>query len=996
MTNPWTPNDGNSKYVTLERVTLSSLRGESENPALDLEKLGDLLKDDSLLAEEVLEQVAERLEGAGRFEEALAMLPQDLLRRKDPLPPHVLAKLWYRFASLNRWVGNTPRAIWCTTNALHIFQELKDTVGIGMSHALIGYCYWMIDEYAIAYDHLIAARMCQEQIGDTRLLAQTIWNLAVVNHLEGHLEEARDDCQKGLELLEKVQPHVLADHLTMGKLYNTLALVDSEEGHSRQAVINCQKAIVHWSASKDKGLMALGFANLAAAQIAIGEWRQAETSLVRAQELIQGQNQQTACLILKTLSSLYVRQGKHSEAESYARRAVEIAIESGLKSAEASGWETLGEVLLAQGRVEDAINQFQHSLQINSKIGRLVDLPYLYLRLAEACLARPDLEAAHQYLRQTYDLPNGQATLHFNALITRIKGQWHIARDELNEGITCLAQSISLFESISYPYDAACSHLELGTALARKEDSQAISHLETALKTFSDLGAEFKRARTAELLMAFQKSSRHEPRTANALTVDHVVVLERLNAATTSHELLLRELAVLIHHQARMEVIIFEEFPHGFMKPIVMHGFSDREVEKLAQILHTHLETGQPLPPQIQVKALADTAQANEVDPQRHFWVFLKGGEASLLSNAESLNSLLRIAGMGLEICRLRSLVRAMRRTVNSFTGTHVAVAGMICQSPAMRKVITQIQKVRSSDATVLITGESGVGKELVARAIHTTSARHLRPFIPFNCAAIAAELVESRLFGHLKGAFTGADKDAIGVIRAASGGTLFLDEIGELTLSVQPKLLRFLQEHEIHALGDNHPLRVDVRVLAATNRDLDKEAERGAFREDLYHRLNVIRIHVPPLRERAEDIPLLARAVLTECAKKEHKSIVFSEAALELLCLYSWPGNVRQLKNEIERVVVMAEPEAVVMPEDFSSEIRQRSVPSGSTWPRVPPTISKPQTLAEALEEVERRIITDALQRHNGNISRVARELDISRNGLALKCKRLNLEHTD
>ncbi|MBX7222844.1 MAG: sigma 54-interacting transcriptional regulator [Blastocatellia bacterium] len=994
MTNARIPNDDNANYVTLERVTLSSMVNEPNQASTDLVQISSLLKDESLSAEEVLEKVAERLESAGRYEEALALLPQDLLRRDDPLPPRVLALLWFRFASLNRWTGNTPRAIWCATNCLHVATDIGDTILNGAAHALLGYCYWMIDEYAIAYDHLVAARKRQEEVGDVRPLAQTLWNLSIINHLEGRLEDARENCQRGLELLGSQVPLTLADHLTLGKLQNTLALLDTDEGYSREAVAHCQQAITHWSESKDNGLMSLGHTNLAAAQLAIGDWAAAENSLDQAKELIANLNPLTECQIHITYGLLYVRQGKLAGAEKHARRATEIAMETGQKSSEAAGWELLGQILLAHNRVEDALLQFQHSLLIYTKIGRRIALPEIHLRIAEVYVVRKEPDLANQHLQTALDLLHAVQKHHLTAWATRLKGSLHLLRQEMTEGVACLAQSISLFESISYVYEAACSECELGAALNQSDPLQAQVHLESALETFRNLGAEPKRLRAVELLLAIKNRRQVVMRPGRPFSLDDVVVMERLTTAATSHEMLLREVAALLFRYLHVEVMVVEETgTHGF-KAVAAQGLSDRQGDKLLLVLREHLEGSRPLPKNVQIRALTDASLPTDTDLQRHFWMILRVEDQRPLPDPDHLNPLLRFVNSGLELCRLRTLVRTMRKTVNVFTaGHHINIAGVMCESPAMRQVIQQIQKIRSSDATVLITGESGVGKELIARAIHTTSARQDKPFLPFNCASIPSELVESRLFGHTKGSFTGADKDAMGVIRAASGGTLFLDEIGELELSVQPKLLRFLQEREIHALGDNLPIKVDVRVLAATNRDLEKDAERGTFREDLYHRLNVIRIEVPPLRERPEDIPLIARYVLAECAKKENKDVAFSEAALDALCSYNWPGNVRQLKNEIERAVIMAEPEAVLVPEDFSTELRHRPSISGSFRLRAGSESTKAQTLAAAIEEVEKRVITDALRRHNGNISRVARELDISRNGLALKCKRLGID---
>src|SRR6267142_1054996 len=228
---------------------------------------------------------------------------------------------------------------------------------------------------------------------------------------------------------------------------------------------------------------------------------------------------------------------------------------------------------------------------------------------------------------------------------------------------------------------------------------------------------------------------------------------------------------------------------------------------------------------------------------------------------------------------------------------------GFLTASTAMTKVVEQIQRLQGNDLTTLITGESGTGKELIARAIHVGSHRSAAMFLPYNCTTTGRELADSQLFGHRRGSFTGAVSDQPGLVRSAAGGTLFLDEIGDLALDVQPKLLRFLEQKEILPIGETRPQRVDVRVLAATNADLEQRVAEGKFREDLYYRLSVIRIHVPPLRDRREEIPLLSTFFLREAIERLGKpDIQLSSAALDVFSQYWWPGNVRQLKNEIGR----------------------------------------------------------------------------------------------
>ncbi len=316
---------------------------------------------------------------------------------------------------------------------------------------------------------------------------------------------------------------------------------------------------------------------------------------------------------------------------------------------------------------------------------------------------------------------------------------------------------------------------------------------------------------------------------------------------------------------------------------------------------------------------------------------------------------------------------------------------GLVCASERMLDLIKTLRRVADSNLTVLFTGETGVGKELFARALHQTSARQTKPFFPFNCTAVPRDMLDSQLFGHRRGAFTGALEEGKGVIRAAAGGTLFLDEIGEMSMEAQPKLLRFLESGEILPLGESKTEQVDVRIVAATNADLDKLVAEGRFREDLYYRLNVLPIHIPPLRERREEIPALVEHFLERYGRELQKPMLrVAEDTLEYLLLYRWPGNVRQLANEIRRMAALAEPGEMLQPAQLSKDI----IASRRTIPVQPSEVVMPldQTLAEATEQLERAVIERALKVSDGRNEDAAKVLGLSRKGLYLKRQRLGL----
>lgn len=321
---------------------------------------------------------------------------------------------------------------------------------------------------------------------------------------------------------------------------------------------------------------------------------------------------------------------------------------------------------------------------------------------------------------------------------------------------------------------------------------------------------------------------------------------------------------------------------------------------------------------------------------------------------------------------------------------------GVVCSCDRMKDLLKTIRQVADSNVTVLLTGETGVGKELFAKAVHTSSSRSQRTFLPFNCSTVPREMFDSQLFGHKRGSFTGAIGDSVGVIRAAEGGTLFLDEIGEMAVESQPKLLRFLESGEILPLGETKPQHVDVRIVAATNADLDQLVADGRFREDLYYRLNVIRINIPPLRERREEIPALVEHFLERFGRELDKPLLrIADETLEYLVLYRWPGNVRQLANELRRLVAMAEPGGVIMPAHLSNDIAEsrRTLPANRSPRLFDEVVTRiDQPLSAAVEHIERAAIQRALAMTDGHLDEAARLLGLSRKGLYLKRQRLNL----
>ncbi len=337
-------------------------------------------------------------------------------------------------------------------------------------------------------------------------------------------------------------------------------------------------------------------------------------------------------------------------------------------------------------------------------------------------------------------------------------------------------------------------------------------------------------------------------------------------------------------------------------------------------------------------------------------------------------------------------LEKAIARKTGALRRQHHFDGIIHAAASPLAEVLEMGRRVSAFDISVLITGESGTGKELLARAIHYNSPRGGKPFVVENCGALPDQLLESELFGCKKGAFTGAYEDRIGLFEQANGGTIFLDEIGETSPAFQVKLLRVLQEGEIRPLGARLTRRVDVRVIAATNRNLEDEVRDKHFRRDLFYRLAAFPIHLPPLRERPVDIPLLAERLLADTARSFGRPhLAFSPEAMTMLAGYDWPGNVRELQNEIQRMVALAD-SPHLGPDLISPRIRARACPAR----RALADDGQPRSLKDQVETLEAAILAESLARHRGNISRVADETGLSRVGLRAKLRRYGIERAE
>ena len=366
----------------------------------------------------------------------------------------------------------------------------------------------------------------------------------------------------------------------------------------------------------------------------------------------------------------------------------------------------------------------------------------------------------------------------------------------------------------------------------------------------------------------------------------------------------------------------------------------------------------------------------------------MKTGAADFLTKPLDIDQLEIVVNRAMETRKLVRENLALKRRLRERTDGY----RILGEASALREVMVRAERAAETDATILILGESGTGKELLARHIHDLGPRAGGPFVAVNCSALPETLLESELFGHVKGAFTGADRDRTGRIGAAQGGTLFLDEIGDLAQSVQVKLLRFLQDHQYNPVGDAKVRQGDVRVLAATNRDLTTAISDGTFREDLYYRLNVVNLLLPPLRKRREDIPELAALFLDRYAKRHSRPArTFSPEAMDLLMSHPYKGNVRELENIIEQTVVLTRSE-VIGPDDLPEILGG----TRSRGPELPATMDLRGDLPGYLDELEKKIVHETIARSHGNQSDAARHLGLTESGLRYKLKKWSVDTHD
>ncbi len=897
-----------------------------------------------------------------------------------------------------------PKAVTLLKETLQKAEENDLRPLYGSVNSALARVYRRLNEFPIGRGYAEKALDHFRENGDWLGMAEAYREIANSYHQEGNSEKALEYFELGIQIIGgNSAPFML------GKLYTDMSGAYWFLRRPQEGIACLEKSIQFFDQTEHVLNSVVAYNNLGINLMLIGDWTKAEEMIRRALDIAVKHDHLHIAGILDSLGELKILRGELDEAKELLERAVGIAHEKKRKWYAVQSMRNLARCYLAEGNTKKAIDKARETIKLSGEIGDKHYANMAGLVLAESLVQQGDIEAGENSLRGIEET-DPSADFFVLGNIQRIRGLAAIEDDDAELAIHHFSRALTIFEAAEDMYHTALLNYLIGANLRSDQSSRAMKHLTSAADMFGKLGIKSYVDTAAHELKRVESNARKTPASSGRNRSNSIVsqlLTVRLAEATASRELLFRELVAVLQQESNAKKIVIAQMnDQKRLYPFITHGYSPQESNELVTRLN-EAQAGANEKTFCRTKNIAVFNLRGSAAPPAVLLIGPQSG--AVLSDDSSLAPLLRVVELGMDVIALRARDRSQPAEQESSPYTSSSLMpGFIHSSTAMTALVEEVYKIRSSDVTVLVTGESGTGKELVSRAIHTLSNRKDRVFVPFNCTAVPKELAEGHLFGYKKGAFTGAVQDSPGTIRTADGGTLFLDEIGDLPLDVQPKLLRFLQEGEIQPLGEKRPLKVDVRIIAATNMPLEDKVADGTFREDLYYRLNVIRLRVPPLRERRSEIPPIVNYYINHYSSRFGKNdVTFTPQTIDLLMVCNWEGNVRQLCNEIQRVVARAVDNEVITPDHLSPELKRSAkpltpfliesnvLPIASYDGTISPfsNMSQGGTLDDAVSELEMQMIRNALTRHNWNISRVAGELGLTRRGLYLKLSRYGIE---
>jgi hydrogenase-4 transcriptional activator len=948
------------------------------------------------------------LETVGRYQEALDILtPYEDADTLDPLSRETQVRVKTQLAIAYNNLNDQPKAVtllkeMLTTAEKNTLHHLSGSIDSALARV-----YRKLNEYPIARDYAQKSLNYFRENGDWLGMAEAYREIALSYHHEGNSEKALENFELGIQIIGGHSAPFM-----LGKIYTDMSGAHWFLRRPQEGIESLEKSIKFFDQTEHILNSVIAYNNLGINLMLIGEWTKAEEMIKRALDLAVSKNHVHIAGILDSLGELKILRGDFDQAQEYLEQAVAFAEERKREWYAIQAMRNLARCFLAQGKIKEAENKARETIGLCKTSGHKNIGDMAGLVLAESYLLQGRETDCENYLQEIED-DDPSSDFFILGNIQRIRGLAALQEDDRELAVHHFNRSLTIFEAAEDLYHTALANFLIGSNLADEHSERAIRHLSAAGEIFKKLGVEhYKNAaakKTAEITKRIESQPAAEIRTkARPSTVVSQLLTVRLAEATATRELLFRELVAVLQQESRArKIIIAEANDQKRLYPFITHGYAPDESADLIEKFNTaHLKN------EDRTFARTKNLSITHLRPSNapHAYLIISPGSGAILNDEGSLQPLIRVVELGLDVISLREKDKSapVEHETSPYTSQSL-MPGFIHSSPAMTALVEEVYKIRSSDVTVLVTGESGTGKELVSRAIHTISNRKDKVFVPFNCTAVPKELAEGHLFGYRKGAFTGAVTDSPGMIRSADGGTLFLDEIGDLPLDVQPKLLRFLQEGEIQPIGEKTPIKVDVRVIAATNMPLEDKVAEGSFREDLYYRLNVIRLRVAPLRERRSEIPPMVNYYINHYSSRfSKKGITITPQTIDLLMVCNWEGNVRQLANEIQRIIARAVDNEIITPESLSPELKRSVKPltpfeeSGNVRPIASyNSVFSPftaggapgGTLEEAVNELEMQMIKGSLARNNWNISKVAKELGLTRRGLYLKLGRYHIE---
>ena len=972
-------------------------------------EIGNVLEE-SEDAEELTEELADHFAAAEEQNKAVKYLR---LSGKKALEKHAYRQARMRFEAVRDWITNDAfesqadaidflcdyadvlRNCDQHNKALELLDEAKTLLPADRKDLkarilnLEGSIHSVLQHGEIAEEYMLEALQLYRELGDLDGEIQTLGSLAYMCDVSGRHEEAIAYMRREIE-----------KYATLGEAQNK-AVLQRREGLFALVRFRFKTAKSHLEATvRTAQQLGLEYHRIWALNLLqrvyfyLGDLNRAEAV---CHEVI-GEWQKRGVIHLEAVNFLYLgelalERGDFVEALEYAETSAERFLETPRRDYIYRAYAIATTAAANIGNVETALEWAEKASEGTQQMSGMYTgiLPLVYCGVGAAFAQAGRTDEAEEAFEQAIECRRESKGDHW-ARALLIAGEFYLERDNMTKAQEYLEVAKQAFEEMEMSYFLRRTQV-LFSQLSRDEDGRGrdvASSSEVSVDTLSvdrwrllyEVSRELTTERDLKVLL--------DRVLGNLLTV--YPAAERVLVAIKNEASQGFVVDAIRHHNVEADDL--EELSGGIIRRVIetnepvlsFDAQTDERLNRYQSVIDYHIRSVLSVP---LFHVEEGVIGALYVDHRGISNAFFEADQTFLQAFAN-------LVSVALVNARMHEQLEEKAHYLQQQVERRYQLGDLFGQSDAMQMVYQFIERAAKSDIPVLVQGETGTGKELAARAIHYNSTRKDQRFLSENCAALSPELLQSELFGHKKGAFTGATENHIGVFESANGGTVFLDEIGDAPPQLQRSLLRVLQEGEVRRVGETVDRKVDVRIIAATNRDLKKEVENGSFREDLYYRLHVIQIDMPPLREHIEDVPLLAEQLLTRVKEDANKSVGrLTVGAIKVLTNYDWPGNVRELENEIQRAVALAEEDGEITPDLFSEAVGHTV--SGVSVEYHLPAQADARTqaggrLQDRMQEYERQLIRDALERYKGNITHTAKELGVARISLYRKINRLGL----